>query len=119
MTVMRSYRVALAALCVTVVPGALPAQSPLSPAAETAIDAIEPQVIAWHRDIHQHPELGNREFRTAGIVAAHLHSLGMEVDTAVAHTGVVGMLRGARPGPVIMLRVDMDGLPVTERAPLP
>ncbi len=83
------------------------------------IEALEPQVIAWRRDFHQHPELGNREFRTAGIVATHLKKLGLEVKTGVAHTGVVAVLRGGRPGPVILLRADMDGLPVTESADLP
>jgi amidohydrolase len=82
--------------------------------------AIEAQVIAWRRDLHQHPELGNREFRTAGIVAGHLRALGFdEVRTGVAHTGVVGLLAGALPGPVVALRADMDGLPVTEEVDLP
>ncbi|MFQ5568921.1 MAG: amidohydrolase [Rhodothermales bacterium] len=80
---------------------------------------IEEQVIAWRRDIHQHPELGNREFRTAGVVADHLRSLGMEVRTEVAHTGVVGVLQGGKPGPVVALRADMDALPVTEMVDLP
>ncbi len=80
---------------------------------------IEPRVIEWRRDIHQHPELGNREFRTAGVVAQHLKSLGMEVRTEVAHTGVIGVLRGGRPGPVVALRADMDALPVTEDVDLP
>lgn len=93
--------------------------SPLSASAEARIAALEPRVIAWRRDIHQHPELGNREVRTAGIVAAHLRSLGIEVQTGVAHTGVVGILRGGRPGPTVALRADMDGLPVTERVNLP
>ncbi len=79
----------------------------------------EKQVIEWRRDIHQHPELGNREFRTADLIARHLRSLGMEVRTDVAHTGVVALLKGARPGPVIALRADMDALPVTEKADLP
>jgi amidohydrolase len=83
------------------------------------IEAVLPQVVAWRRDIHQHPELGNREFRTATIVADHLRSLGMEVQTEVAHTGVVGILRGGRPGPVVALRADMDALPVTEMVDLP
>lgn len=95
-----------------------PALAPASPALDAAtlkrIAAIEPQVIAWRRDFHEHPELGNREVRTAGIVAAHLRKLGLEVQTGVAHTGVVGLLRGGRPGPVVLLRADMDGLPVTE-----
>ncbi|HEX2095500.1 MAG TPA: amidohydrolase [Longimicrobiaceae bacterium] len=80
---------------------------------------VQPRVVAWRRDIHQNPELSNRETRTAGIVAAHLRSLGMEVRTGVAHTGVVGILRGGRPGPVVALRADMDALPVTEQVDLP
>jgi amidohydrolase len=86
---------------------------------EKAADAIEPQVVKWRRDIHQHPELGNNEFRTAKIVAEHLRSLGIEVKTGVAKTGVVGLLNGGKPGPVVALRADMDALPVTERTPLP
>jgi len=80
---------------------------------------LNPQLISWRRDFHEHPELSNREFRTAGIVAEHLQSLGMEVTTGVAHTGVVGVLRGGKPGPVVLLRADMDGLPVEERGDLP
>lgn len=94
-------------------------QPPLTASAEAKIAAIEPKVVAWRRDIHQHPELGNREVRTAGIVAAHLRSLGIEVRTGVAHTGVVGVLRGGRPGPTVGLRADMDALPITERANVP
>lgn len=82
-------------------------------------DAIESKVIEWRRDFHEHPELSNREFRTAQRVAAHLESLGIEVTQKVAHTGVVGVLRGGRSGPVVALRADMDGLPVTERVALP
>jgi len=81
---------------------------------------VSDDVIAWRRDLHQNPELGNREFRTAGIVAEHLRSLGLdEVRTDVAHTGVVGVLRGGRPGPVVGLRADMDALPVTELVDVP
>lgn len=76
--------------------------------------AKEAKVIAWRRDFHQHPELGNEETRTAGIVAAHLRKLGFEVKTGVARTGVVGILKGGKPGPVVALRADMDALPVTE-----
>jgi amidohydrolase len=76
--------------------------------------ALEPKVIEWRRDIHRNPELGNREFRTAKLVADHLRALGLEVQTGVAHTGVVAVLRGAKPGPVVALRADMDALPVTE-----
>lgn len=76
--------------------------------------AEEAKVITWRRDFHQHPELGNAEIRTAGIVAAQLKSLGLEVQTGVGHTGVVGLLRGGRPGAVVALRADMDALPITE-----
>jgi amidohydrolase len=86
---------------------------------DAAVDKLEAKTIAWRRDFHQHPELGNREVRTAKIVADHLRSLGLEVKEGVAHTGVVGILRGAKPGPVIGLRADMDGLPVTERVNIP
>lgn len=80
---------------------------------------IEQKVIEWRHDIHQNPELGNRETRTASLVAKHLQSLGIEVKTEVAVTGVVGILKGDKPGPVIALRADMDGLPVTENNNLP
>src|SRR5688500_5365265 len=91
-----------------------------SPAAiDAAVAKIESKTIAWRRDLHQHPELGNREVRTAKIIADHLRSLGIETKTGVAHTGVVGVLKGGRPGPVILLRADMDGLPVEERNNLP
>ena len=86
---------------------------------DTQARAIEPKLIAWRRDFHNHPELGNREFRTSQIVAEHLKSLGLEVRTGIAHTGVVAVLRGGRPGPVIALRADMDALPVTERVDVP
>jgi amidohydrolase len=81
--------------------------------------AIEPKVIEWRRHFHQYPELSNREVQTAAKIAAHLRSLGIEVQTEVAHTGVVGLLKGGKPGPVIALRADMDALPVTERNSLP
>jgi amidohydrolase len=81
--------------------------------------ALESRVIAWRRDLHQHPELSNREVRTAGVVAGHLQALGLRVQTGVAHTGVVGLLDSGRPGPVIALRADMDALPVTEQVDLP
>ena len=83
------------------------------------IQQIEQQVIAWRRDIHQHPELGNREVRTADLIAANLRSLGMEVQTGVGITGVVGILQGEKTGPVVALRADMDGLPVEERTNVP
>lgn len=96
------------------------AASALADAIDQAVSALEPQVLAWRRDLHQHPELGNREFRTAELVALHLHELGFdEVVTGVAHTGVVGLLKGGLPGPVVALRADMDGLPVREEVDLP
>lgn len=84
-----------------------------------ATDNIESKCIAWRRDIHQHPELGNNEYRTAKLIADHLRSLGIEVKEKVGKTGVVGVLKGAKPGPCIGLRADMDGLPVVERVDLP
>ena len=84
-----------------------------------AAAAAEPRVIAFRRDIHQHPELGNREVRTAKIVADRLRQLGIEVREGVAHTGVVGLLRGGKPGKVVALRADMDALPVSEQVDLP
>jgi amidohydrolase len=86
---------------------------------ERRIAAVTPKVVAWRRDIHQHPELAFAETRTAKVVADHLNALGLEVRTGVAKTGVVGVLRGGRPGPVVALRADMDALPVTELVDLP
>lgn len=88
-------------------------------AISNAADKIEQKVIAWRQDIHQNPELGNREFRTAALVAKHLESLGIEVKTKVGVTGVVGILKGGQPGPVVALRADMDALPVEEKNDLP
>lgn len=79
----------------------------------------EAKVVAWRRDIHEHPELGNQETRTAALVAEHLRKLGLEVQTGVARTGVVALLKGGKPGPVVALRADMDALPVTESNALP
>jgi amidohydrolase len=91
-----------------------------SPSDQTQLlKSVESKVIEWRRDFHQHPELGNREVRTAAIVAEHLKNLGMEVETNIAYTGVVGILKGANPGPTVMLRADMDALPVTEKVNLP
>jgi amidohydrolase len=83
------------------------------------VAAVMPQVITWRRDFHEHPELGNREVRTAKIVADYLRSLGIEVREGVGKTGVVGVLRGGKPGGVVALRADMDALPVTEQVDLP
>ncbi|MEP6700723.1 MAG: amidohydrolase [Bacteroidota bacterium] len=84
-----------------------------------AADKIEPQCIAWRRDFHEHPELGNRETRTSKIIAGYLKKLGIEVTEGVAKTGVVGILRGGKAGPCIALRADIDALPVVERVNLP
>ena len=104
------------------------AQAPVTPPLPTAVlrdlasrvTAVTPKVVAWRRDLHAHPELGGSEVRTAGVVAAHLRSLGLEVKTDVggAH-GVIAILRGGRPGPAVALRADMDALPVTEQTGLP
>ncbi len=86
----------------------------------TQADRLEQKVLAWRRDIHAHPELGNREFRTGKLVAEHLRALGFDdVREQVAHTGVVGVLKGKKPGPCVALRADMDGLPVTEETAVP
>jgi amidohydrolase len=86
---------------------------------DALLSSIEPTVIAWRRDLHQHPELSNRETRTAKLVAGQLKHLGLQVETGVAHTGVVGFLKGGRPGPTIAIRADMDALPVTEKTDVP
>ncbi|SFP95049.1 carboxypeptidase Ss1. Metallo peptidase. MEROPS family M20D [Pseudarcicella hirudinis] len=100
---------------------ALRAQNPAPLKVKVAqkAESLEQKVIAWRRDFHQNPELGNREFKTGEKIAAHLRSLGIEVKTGVAKTGVVGILKGGKPGPVIALRADMDGLPVKERVDVP
>ncbi|MGZ5032122.1 MAG: amidohydrolase [Usitatibacter sp.] len=93
---------------------------PFDAAIAAGADAVEPKVIAWRRDFHQNPELGNREVRTGKIVADHLRTLGLDhVQEGVAHTGVVGILKGARRGPVVALRADMDALPVAEEVDVP
>lgn len=94
-------------------------QTKLRPAIDQKAAEIESKVIEWRRDIHQNPELGNKEFRTAKKIADHLRSLGIEVTEQVAVTGVVGVLKGGKPGPTVALRADMDALPVTERTDLP
>lgn len=94
-------------------------QTKLKPAIDKQAAAIETKVIEWRRDIHKNPELGNNEIRTAKMIADHLRSLGIEVTEGVAVTGVVGVLKGGKPGPTVALRADMDALPVTERVDLP
>jgi amidohydrolase len=86
---------------------------------ESEIKSVDAKVVAWRRDFHQNPELSNREVRTAQIVAEHLKKLGLEVETGIAHTGVVGLLKTGKPGPTIALRADMDALPVVERTDVP
>lgn len=95
------------------------AQNSLKEIAAKKADSIQTQVVSWRRDFHENPELGNREIRTSGIIAKYLNSLGLEVKTGVATTGVVAVLRGGHPGPVVALRSEMDALPVTERTPVP
>jgi amidohydrolase len=101
------------ALVVVLIPCAYPADL------EAEVKSVEPKVLAWRRDIHQHPELSNREERTAKLVADHLRGLGLEVETGIAHTGVVALLKTGKPGPTIALRADMDALPVVERTDVP
>jgi amidohydrolase len=86
---------------------------------ERLVKDVEPRLIEWRRDIHQHPELSNREVRTSKKVETHLRALGLEVKSGIAHTGVTAVLKGGKPGPVIALRADMDALPVTEEVDLP
>ena len=105
---------------------AFAAAAPTSPAAaqnarvDAVLATVQDTIIRLREHIHQNPELGNREFNTAALVADHLRALGFdEVQTGIAHTGVVGILRGGRPGPVVAVRADMDALPVTEMTPYP
>ncbi|MEM7368375.1 MAG: amidohydrolase [Bacteroidota bacterium] len=109
----------LICLGTVIIPQSLLSQDKLKAKVDALADDIEKDVIAWRRHIHQNPELSNREFQTAEMIAAHLKSLGIEVQTGVAHTGVVGLLKGGKPGPVVALRADMDALPVTERVDVP
>ena len=110
---------ALAPLCLAIPAVAQTAPSRTARQIDALLPQVMPRVVEWRRDIHQHPELSNREVRTAKLVADELTRLGLEVRTGVAHTGVVGLLRGGKPGPVVALRADMDALPVTEQVDLP
>ena len=96
-----------------------PKKSKLQAKVESLAEQNMANVIEWRHHLHEHPELSNREYNTAEYIAAHLKSLGLEVQTGVAKTGVVAILRGGKPGPVVALRADIDALPVPERAPIP
>ena len=106
-------------ILVTAIAPSLGAANTLNQTIAQRVTAVNDKVVAWRRDIHANPELSNREFRTSALVAQHLRSLGIEVQTGVAHTGVIGLLKGGKPGPVIALRADMDALPVVEKTGLP
>ncbi len=112
-------RAGLALTLVGIMIGGTATAQSLPESIDRRASAIEGRLIAWRRDIHAHPELGNREVRTAKIVADHLRGLGLEVRTGVAGTGVVAVLRTGRPGPTVALRADMDALPVLEATGLP
>lgn len=109
----------LSALCLLVLPVLLPAQFHFTTQVEDLAKVAENDVIKWRRHLHQNPELSNREYKTAAYVADYLKSLGLEVHTGIAHTGVVGVLRSGKKGPTVGLRADMDALPVVERVDLP
>jgi amidohydrolase len=113
--------IALFVAAVAALPLAARAQTadPMAAAIDRSTQEVLPQVVTWRRDFHQHPELGMQEVRTSKIIADHLRGLGMEVQTDVAGTGVVGILKGGKPGKVVGLRADMDGLPVTEQVDVP
>ena len=119
---MRNALLVLTIAVLATSPESLQAQSagnPLAADVDRLATEINPQVVAWRRDFHQNPELGNSEVRTAKVIADELRKLGYEVTTGVAGTGVVGVLKGGRPGPVVALRSDMDALPVTEQVDVP
>ncbi|HYC99151.1 amidohydrolase [Brevundimonas sp.] len=117
MTVRRLFAATAAAMAFALPGGAAHAQS--AEAVAAAVETVTPRVVAWRRDLHANPELGFAETRTAALVADHLRALGLEVRTGVGKTGVVGVLRGARPGRTVALRADMDALPVLEATGLP
>ena len=94
-------------------------ESDLSAMIDSKASDIESKVVEWRRHLHENPELSNREFKTGDFVAKHLRSLGLEVETGVAHTGVIGLLDTGKPGPTVALRADMDALPVRERVDIP
>ncbi|NEL80929.1 MAG: amidohydrolase, partial [Xanthomonas perforans] len=89
------------------------------PDVQAAAAPLQSKLVQWRRDFHQHPELSNREERTAATVAAQLRKLGLKPRTGIAHHGVVAIIKGGKPGPKIALRADMDALPVKEQTGLP
>jgi amidohydrolase len=114
------FRKLASATCAWTVWSMAAVSSAQSPEIDAAVERFAPEIVEMRHQIHQHPELGNRELETAALVVEHLRKLGFEdVRTGVAHTGVVAVLRGGRPGPTIAVRADMDALPVTEDTPLP
>ncbi len=116
---MRTPSLLAALLLLSLAPPLDAQQTALQQEVDRRAAAVNAKVVAWRRDIHEHPELSGEEVRTAALVAAHLRQLGLEVRTEVGGTGVVGILRGGRPGRVVALRADMDGLPVTELVDVP
>ena len=110
-----SLVILLAALCLPTIASAEITQQQL----DAALTKVDSKIVAWRRDIHQHPELSNRETRTAKLVADHLKKLGLEVKTGIAHNGVTGVLKGGKPGPTIAIRADMDANPVVEEVDVP
>lgn len=119
LSIVRTFEALALAAIVLLATGSVGRADTLRDGIEREAKAVEARMIAWRRDIHQHPELGNREFRTSALVAEHLKKLGYDVREKVAHTGVVAVLVGGKPGPVVALRADMDALPVKEEVDLP
>jgi amidohydrolase len=117
----KSFLMRCIVLLIIAVSNLVPAKSQqnFSALIEQKTTAIQAKLIEWRRHLHQHPELSNREYKTAEYIANHLRSLGIQAQTGIAKTGVVGILKGGKPGPVIALRADMDALPVKERVDLP
>ena len=105
--------------CVAAAPAAAQGPATLLADIDRRVPTVTDSVVSWRRDIHEHPELSGQEMRTAALVAAHLRRFGIAVRTGVGGTGVVGVLKGGRPGPVVALRADMDALPVTEEVDVP
>ena len=101
-------------LCLSYVPTSAASTEQLQAQLDNDLEPLMKKVVEWRHDLHQFPELSNREFKTSKKVENHLRSLGLEVTTGIAHTGVVAILKGGKPGPLVALRADMDGLPVTE-----